>query len=158
MPTIYIDADACPVKPETYRVAVRHAVPVVVVANNSIMIPENPLISNVTVTGFGAADDWIAGQCKPGDICITSDIPLAARVVAAGGINLHPKGRVLDDATIGEALGMRDLMEGLREAGTATGGPSGMTPKDRSRLAVSIFRTRRADRRSDRSGDRLSRR
>jgi uncharacterized protein YaiI (UPF0178 family) len=140
MPTIYIDADACPVKPETYRVAVRHAVPVVVVANNTLMIPENPLISSVAVTGFGAADDWIAGQCKPGDICITSDIPLAARVVAAGGITLHPKGRVLDDASIGEALGMRDLMEGLREAGTATGGPSGMTPKDRSKFLSELDR------------------
>ncbi len=140
MPTIYIDADACPVKPETYRVAVRHAVPVVVVANNTMMIPDHPLISSVAVTGFGAADDWIAGQCKPGDICITSDIPLAARVVAAGGIAIDPKGRVLDDATIGEALGMRDLMEGLREAGTATGGPSGMTPKDRSRFLSELDR------------------
>ena len=140
MPTIYIDADACPVKPETYRVAVRHAVPVVVVANNTIMTPDHPLVSMVAVTGFGAADDWIAGQCKPGDICITSDIPLAARVVAAGGIAIDPKGRVLDDATIGVALGMRDLMEGLREAGTATGGPSGMTPKDRSRFLSELDR------------------
>src|SRR5215207_9533603 len=97
MPTIYIDGDACPVKEETYRVAVRHALPVVVVANNSIFVPTNPLISMVSVTGFGAADDWIAERAKPGDICITSDIPLAARVVAAGGIVLHPKGRVLDE-------------------------------------------------------------
>lgn len=140
MPTIYIDADACPVKPETYRVAVRHAVPVVVVANNPMQIPDSPLISMTTVTGFGAADDWIAGQCKPGDLCVTADIPLAARVVAAGGIALHPKGRVLDDNTVGEALGMRDLMEGLREAGTATGGPSGMTPKDRSKFLSELDR------------------
>ena len=70
MPTIYIDADACPVKSETYRVAVRHGVPVVVVANNTMMIPDNPLISMVAVTGFGAADDWIAGVAGPGDITI----------------------------------------------------------------------------------------
>jgi uncharacterized protein len=140
MPTIYIDADACPVKPETYRVAVRHAVPVVVVANNPMQTPDHPLVSMVAVSGFGAADDWIAEHCKPGDLCVTSDIPLAARVVAAGGIALDPKGRVLDDASIGEALGMRDLMEGLREAGTATGGPSGMTPKDRSRFLAELDR------------------
>jgi hypothetical protein len=140
MPTIYIDADACPVKPETYRVAVRHAVPVIVVANNPMQIPEHPLVSMVAVSGFGAADDWIAGQVKPGDLCVTADIPLAARVVAAGGIAIDPKGRVLDDATVGEALAMRDLREELREAGTATGGPSGMTPKDRSRFLSELDR------------------
>jgi uncharacterized protein len=140
MPTIYIDGDACPVKEETYRTAVRHALPVVVVANNPLHIPTHPLITMVAVTGFGAADDWIAAQTKPGDICITSDIPLAARVVATGGLVLHPKGRVLDDASVGEALAVRDLMEGLREAGTATGGPSGMTPKDRSKFLSELDR------------------
>jgi hypothetical protein len=140
MPTIYIDADACPVKEETYRVAVRYAMPVVVVANTPLYIPTHPLISNVAVTGFGAADDWIAERAKPGDLCITADIPLAARCVAAGAIVLHPKGRVLDDNSVGEALAVRDLMEGLREAGTATGGPSGMTPKDRSRFLSELDR------------------
>lgn len=137
---ILVDADACPVKEETYRVAVRHAVPVVVVANTPLYIPTNTLISNVAVPGFGAADDWIAAQTKPGDLCVTADIPLAARVVAAGGIALDPKGRVLDDNTVGEALALRDLREGLREAGTATGGPSGMTPKDRSRFLSELDR------------------
>ena len=140
MPTIYIDADACPVKDETYRVAVRHAVPVVVVANCWMQTPANPLISMTAVSGFGAADDWIAEQTKPDDLCVTADIPLAARVVAAGGIALDPKGRVLDENTVGDALAMRDLREGLREAGTATGGPSGMTPKDRSRFLSELDR------------------
>lgn len=140
MPTVYIDADACPVKPETYRVALRHALPVVLVANNPQQIPDHPLISLTVVAGFGAADDWIAGQCKPGDLCVTADIPLAARVVAAGGIAIDSKGRVLDDNTVGEALALRDLREELREAGTATGGPSGMTPKDRSRFLSELDR------------------
>ncbi len=140
MPTIYIDADACPVKPETYRVAGRYAVPVVVVANTPMAIQDHPLVSLMTVAGFGAADDWIAEQCKPGDLCVTADIPLAARVVAAGGIAIDPKGRVLDENTVGEAVAVRDLMTDLREAGVASGGPSGMTPKDRSRLLAELDR------------------
>ena len=140
MPTIYIDADACPVKDETYRVAVRHSVPVIAVANTALYIPTNPLISMVSVSGFGGADDWIAERIKPGDICITSDIPLAARCVVAGGLVLDPKGRVLDENTVGEALAVRDLMTDLREAGTATGGPGGMTPKHRSKFLAELDR------------------
>lgn len=140
MPTIYIDADACPVKPETYRVAQRYAVPVVVVANTPMTIPDHPLITMTAVAGFGAADDWIAAQVKPGDLCVTADIPLAARVVAAGGIALDPKGRVLDENTVGEAVAVRDLMTDLREAGVATGGPGGMTPKARSRFLAELDR------------------
>ena len=134
MPAIYIDADACPVKEEVYRVARRYAVRVVVVANATLRVPTEPLVELVVRTGFGAADDWIAGQAGPGDIVVTADVPLAARAVEKGAVALDPKGRLLDADTVGEALAMRDLMEGLRQAGEATGGPAPMAPRDRSRF------------------------
>ncbi|HJZ55733.1 MAG TPA: YaiI/YqxD family protein [Gemmataceae bacterium] len=134
MPAIYIDADACPVKEEVYRVARRYAVRVTVVANATLRVPDDPLVELVVRPGFGAADDWITGQAVPGDVVVTADVPLAARVVGRGAVVLDPKGRVLDADTVGEALGVRDLMEGLRQAGEATGGPSPMTPRDRSRF------------------------
>jgi uncharacterized protein YaiI (UPF0178 family) len=84
--------------------------------------------------GFGAADDWIAGQAGAGDIAVTADVPLAARCVAAGAVVLDPKGRVLDAGTVGEALAVRDLMDELRQSGAATGGPAPMTARDRSRF------------------------
>jgi uncharacterized protein YaiI (UPF0178 family) len=134
MPTIYIDADACPVKAEVYRVAQRYAMKVVVVANANQHVPSNPLVELVVRTGFGAADDWIAEQATPGDIAITADVPLAARCVARGALVVDPKGRLFTADNIGEALAVRDLMQNLREAGTATGGPAPMTAKDRSRF------------------------
>jgi uncharacterized protein YaiI (UPF0178 family) len=133
-PAIYVDADACPVKEEVYRVARRYAVRVVVVANAPLRVPTDPPAELVVRSGFGAADDWIAEQAAPGDVVVTADIPLAARVVAKAAVALDPKGRVLDADTVGEALGMRDLMEGLRQSGQATGGPAPMTPRDRSRF------------------------
>ena len=93
MLTIYVDADACPVKEEVYRVARRYAMRVAVVANNPLWVPVSPLVELVVRTGFGAADDWIAEQCGPGDIAITADIPLAARCVVKGALVLDPKGR-----------------------------------------------------------------
>jgi uncharacterized protein YaiI (UPF0178 family) len=134
MPAIYIDADACPVKEEVYRVARRYAVRVVVVANATLRVPTEPLVELVVRPGFGAADDWIAGQAGPGDIVVTADVPLAARAVEKGAVALDPKGRLLDADTVGEALALRDLMEGLRQAGQTTGGPAPMTPRDRSRF------------------------
>jgi len=134
MLTIYIDADACPVKDEIYRVARRYSVRVAVVANAPLRVPADALIELVVRPGFGAADDWIAEQAGPGDVVVTADVPLAARVVAKGAVALDPKGRVLDADTVGEALGLRDLMEGLRQAGQAAGGPAPMTPRDRSRF------------------------
>jgi uncharacterized protein YaiI (UPF0178 family) len=134
MPVIYIDADACPVKEEVYKVARRYAVRVVVVANATLRVPDDPLVELVVRPGFGAADDWIAEQSSPGDVVVTADVPLAARVVERGAVVLDPKGRVLDAGSVGEALGVRDLMEGLRQAGQATGGPAPMTPRDRSRF------------------------
>jgi uncharacterized protein YaiI (UPF0178 family) len=132
--TIYIDADACPVKDEVYRVAGRYQLRTVVVANAPLRVPAHPLIELVVRSGFGAADDWIAEQVGPGDIVITADVPLAARCLERGSRALDPRGRVFRDADIGAALGMRDLMDELRQGGAVTGGPAAMTAKDRSRF------------------------
>jgi len=134
MRTIYIDADACPVKDETYRVARRYSLRVAVVANAPLRVPPDALFELVVRPGFGAADDWIAEQVDAGDIVITADIPLAARCLAKDARVLGPKGRALTDADIGSALAMRDLMDELRQGGAVTGGPAPMTPKDRSRF------------------------
>ena len=134
MLTIYVDADACPVKDEVYRVARRYGMHVAVVANAPLRVPADALIELVVRLGFGAADDWIAEQAGPGDIIITADIPLAGRCLARGARALGPKGHPFTDNDIGSALAMRDLMDELRQGGTMTGGPAPMTPKDRSRF------------------------
>jgi uncharacterized protein YaiI (UPF0178 family) len=134
MLAIYVDADACPVKDEVYKVARRYAWKVFIVANSTMYVPAEPLFELVVQKGFGAADDWIAGQIGPCDIAITSDVPLAARCVGAGAVALDPKGRLFTADTIGEAVATRDLMEDLRASGQATGGPAPMTAKDRSRF------------------------
>ena len=137
-PTVYVDADACPVKDEVYKVAKRHGVRVRVAANAPLWVPAGPLVELVVSPGFGAADDWIAGHIKPNDVFVTADVPLAARCVAAGAVGLDPKGRPLTPDTIGEALAVRDLMTDLRQAGATTGGPAPMTPKDRSRFLAKL--------------------
>jgi uncharacterized protein len=134
MRIIYIDADACPVKNEIYDVARRYDMRVVIVANASMNVPSGPLFELVVRTGFGAADDWIAEQCGPGDIVVTADIPLAARALAKNARVLDAKGRALTDNDIGAALATRNLMEHLRQSGETTRGPAPMTPKDRSRF------------------------
>ena len=134
MLTIYNDADACPVKDEVYKVARRYAMKVFVVANSTMRVPNDPLVELVVRAGFGAADDWIAEHIGPHDVAITSDVPLASRCVANGAVAIDPKGRLFTADTIGEAVAHRDLLEGLRASGEATGGPSAMTPKDRSRF------------------------
>ncbi len=138
MPTIYIDADACPVKDEVYKVARRYALKVFVVANSTMRVPADALFELVVQVGFGAADDWIAGVIGANDICITSDVPLAARCVANGAVALDPKGRLFTADTIGEAVAMRDLLEELRATGEAGGGPAPMTAKDRSRFLAQL--------------------
>jgi uncharacterized protein YaiI (UPF0178 family) len=148
MPTIYIDADACPVKEETYRVAKRYSMKVVVVANASQRVPADALVELVVRPGFGAADDWIAEQAAPGDIAITADVPLAARCVAKGALVVDPKGRLFTADNVGEALAVRDLMQELRDSGTATGGPAPMTAKDRSRFLSRLDETVNAVRRA----------
>src|SRR5437762_14096794 len=134
MHTLYIDADACPVKDEVYRVARRYRMAVKVVANAPLRVPPDPLVELVVRPGFGAVDDWIAEQAGPGDVVVTADIPLAARCLAKGALALGPHGRPFTDHDIGSALALRDLMGELRQGGVACGGPAPMTPKDRSRF------------------------
>ena len=136
MLTIYIDADACPVKDEIYRVAIRYQMPVKVVANNWMRVPLLPLIELVvrSEVGLNIVDDWIAEHAGPCDIVITSDIPLAARCVATQARVMDPKGRVFTDADIGETLAMRDLFDGLRQTGAITGGPRPMAGRDVSKF------------------------
>ena len=136
MLTIYVDADACPVKDEIYRVAIRYQMPVKVVANNWMRVPLLPLIELVvrSEVGLNIVDDWIAEQSGPGDIVVTSDIPLAARCVAKQARVLDPKGRVFTDADIGETLAMRDLFDGLRQTGAISGGPAPMKGRDVSKF------------------------
>jgi uncharacterized protein YaiI (UPF0178 family) len=131
---IYVDADACPVKAEVYKVAGRYALPVVVVANSIVRVPADPLVEMVVRTGFGAADDYIAELIGPRDIVITADIPLAARCLSSGGRVIDPRGRIITENEIGHLLGMRDLMDNLRQSGEVTGGPPPMAAKDRSRF------------------------
>lgn len=136
---LYIDADACPVKDECYRVAKRYGWPVVVVANSQIGIPADPSVTMVVRLGFGAADDWIAEQIGPGDICITVDVPLAARCVEKGALVVTGKGYLYTAANIGEALAVRNLNEDLRQAGVlGAGGPSPMAGKDRSKFLAKL--------------------
>src|SRR5208282_2665630 len=104
MLTIYVDADACPVKDEVYRVARRYAMRVAVVANAQLWVPADALVEMIVCPGFGAADDWIAAQIGPGDIVITADIPLAARCLSKEARVLDPKGHPFTDNDIGSAL------------------------------------------------------
>lgn len=130
---IYVDADACPVKDEVYKVAARHGVKVFIVANAFINTPRDPLIERVLVSaGPDAADDWIAERAAPGSVVVTSDVPLAARSVKAGADVLAPNGKPFSESSIGMALATRNLMADLRETGAITGGPRPFSPRDRS--------------------------
>ncbi len=145
---IYLDADACPVKNEAYRVAERHGLKVYVVSNSFIAVPRDPLIERVVVAaGMDAADDWIAERAGPGDIVITADVPLASRGIKAGAEVIAPNGRAFTDDSIGMTLATRDLLHGLRAAGEITGGPKPFAPRDRSHflsaLDAAIVRLRR---------------
>jgi uncharacterized protein YaiI (UPF0178 family) len=144
-----VDADACPVKSEIYRVAGRHGVKVFVVSNSFLQVPQDPLIERVVVSsGFDAADDWIAERAGRGSIVITADIPLASRCVKAGAEVIGPTGKPFTEAAVGMALATRNLMEDLRAMGEVTGGPRAFSPKDRSAflsaLDVAINRLKRA--------------
>jgi uncharacterized protein len=149
MTTLYVDADACPVKDEVYRVADRYAVPVFVVSNSWIRVPRDPRITLVAVSaGPDAADDWIAERAGTGDVVITADIPLADRVLKAGAQAIHPAGRPFTSDSIGAALASRSIGEHLRSMGELTGGPKPFAPADRSRflqaLDAAVVRARRA--------------
>jgi uncharacterized protein YaiI (UPF0178 family) len=146
---IFIDADACPVKAEVYRVAERHGTHVFVVSNSVMAIPPAPWIERVIVGAApDAADDWIAERAVRGDIVVTADIPLAARAVKAGADVIGPTGRAFTEASIGNTLATRNLMDELRSSGLITGGPKAFTPKDRSAflsaLDLAIVRLKRA--------------
>lgn len=136
MLTVYVDADACPVKAEVYKVAERHGVPVVVVANAWLNVPRVDWLRLVVVeSGLDKADDWIVEQARPGDIVITADIPLAARGVKAGAVVLSPTGRVFTESSIGMDLASRNLMTELRDANPTErvgGGPKPFSQKERS--------------------------
>ncbi len=133
---IYVDADACPVKAEVEQVANRHKVQVKLVCNGGIRPSANPLVELVVVeAGPDIADMWIADRAGPGDVVITTDIPLAAKAVAAGAKVLNPNGEPLTEANIGNALATRDLMYDLRAADPfRQGGDKGFSKTDRSRF------------------------
>jgi uncharacterized protein YaiI (UPF0178 family) len=146
---VFVDADACPVKDEIYRVAGRHGVNVTVVSNSLIAIPRSPLIERMIVdAGPDAADNWIAERARRGDIVITADVPLAARGVKAGADVIAPTGRVFSEDSIGMTLANRNLMDDLRSAGMITGGPKPFAARDRSTflsaLDLAVTRLKRA--------------
>ncbi|MBI1778320.1 MAG: YaiI/YqxD family protein [Proteobacteria bacterium] len=139
MPEIYVDADACPVKDEVYRVAERYGAKVYLVTNGSVRAPLLPWIERMIVgEGMDAADDWIAANIKPGDIAITTDIPLAARCLKAGAQALAPNGRAFTEDSIGSALASRELMSQLRDMGIARGGPQPFSKRDRSEFLQAL--------------------
>ena len=130
---IYVDADACPVKNEIYRVAARHGIKAIVVSNSPIAVPRDPLIERVVVAaGSDEADNYIAARAIRGDIVITADIPLASRCVKAGAAAIAPNGRAFTEESIGMTLATRNLMDSLRSAGEITSGPKAFSPRDRS--------------------------
>lgn len=146
--SIFVDADACPVKAEVYRVAERHAlrgtaVKVLVVSNSPIALPREyvgtSLIERVFVAeGMDVADNWIAERAKRGDVIVTADVPLAARGVKAGAAVIAPNGKPFTESAIGNVLATRNLMADLRSAGAITGGPKPFSPRDRSQFLSAL--------------------
>lgn len=146
MTTLYVDADACPVKAEAERVATRHKIPMKLVSNGGLRLSQNPLVETVIVPdGPDVADMWIAERCGPGDVVVTSDIPLAAKCVEAGAKVLKHNGERLTQANVREALAMRDLMTDLRSADPfRQGGGKPFGKADRSRFLEGLERELRA--------------
>lgn len=149
MTILYIDADACPVRAEAERVATRHGLRLLLVTDGGLRPSANPLVEVVYVTqGADAADIWIADRAGPGDVVVTSDMPLAARCVAAGARVLRPDGSALTPANIGPALATRDLMADLRAADPfRAGGGRPFSRADRSRFLDALERAVQAARR-----------
>ena len=136
---ILVDADACPVKDEVYRVAFRHGVAVKVVSNARMRIPDHPLIERVLVSGaFDAADDWIAEAATPIDVVITADILLADRCLKAGATVISGNGKPFTAASIGSAIATRAIMADLRAGGDQIGGPAVFTKADKSRFLQAL--------------------
>jgi uncharacterized protein YaiI (UPF0178 family) len=137
---ILVDADACPVKEEIYKVAIRHAIPVVIVSNSPFRIPQSALVSRVVVNdSFDAADDWIAERAAPGTVAITADILLAERCVKAGAQVLAHTGKPFTENSIGSAIATRALMADLREGVDGImGGPPPFSKSDRSNFLQAL--------------------
>jgi len=136
---IFIDADACPVKDETYKVAQRYGLKTFVVSNSFIRTPPSPMIEAVVVdAGPDIADDWIAEQAEPGDIVVTNDIPLADRALKKEAAAIAPNGRAFTADSIGQALASRAVMEHIRSTGEITGGPKPFERADRSRFLQAL--------------------
>ena len=149
--SIYLDADACPVKEEVYRVARRYEIRVYVVANSPLRVPQDALIELAVVKGgFDAADDWIAERIGVGDIAVTADIPLADRCLRQGARVLGPKGLEFTEDDIGNALATRALLDMLRQSGEFGGGPAPFAKADRSRFLAKLDETIHAIRRDQR--------
>ncbi|WP_267433436.1 YaiI/YqxD family protein [Sphingomonas sp. GM_Shp_1] len=138
-PHILVDADACPVKEEIYRVAYRLSVPVTVVSNAHLRIPQHPLISRIVVgDGFDAADDWIAERADGAAVVVTADILLADRCLKAGAAVIAPNGRPFTTSSIGNAVAVRAIMSDLRAGGDRIGGPPPFGKEDRSRFLSAL--------------------
>ncbi len=136
---IYVDADACPVKDEVVKVAGRHDLVVTFVSNGGLRPSRDPMIRHVVVSkSADAADDWIVEELKPGDIVVTSDVPLAARTVEKNAQAIAPTGRLFTEETIGMAVAMRDLKQHLRETGEIKGYNPGFSARDRSAFLSSL--------------------
>lgn len=146
MTTLFIDADACPVRSEAVTVALRHKAGVAIVSNGGIRPVDHPSVRMVYVDqGADEADKWIAAHARPGDVVVTADIPLAARCIDAGARVVKPDGTVLTPASIGAALAMRDLAADLRAADPfRQGSGKAFGPRDRSRFSDALDRVMRA--------------
>lgn len=140
MPRILVDADACPVKDEVYKVAFRHEVPVTIVANAPIRVPQHPLVAREVVSdGFDAADDWIAERAGADAVVVTTDILLADRCLKAGSVVIAPTGKPFTTASIGSAVATRAIMADLRAGlGEGIGGPAPFSKTDRSRFLSAL--------------------
>nr|WP_299908941.1 YaiI/YqxD family protein [Sphingomonas bacterium] len=136
---ILVDADACPVKDEIYKVAFRHEVPVAIVSNSIMRIPVHPLVERVVVSdGFDAADDWIAERADASAVVVTTDILLADRCLKAGATVIAPTGKPFTTSSIGGAIATRAIMADLRAGGDAIGGPAPFSKTDRSRFLSAL--------------------
>jgi uncharacterized protein len=136
---ILVDADACPVKEEVYRVAFRHEVPVKVVSNSRMRVPEHPLVERVLVSdAFDAADDWIVSQADAQTVVVTGDILLADRCLKAGATVLGHNGKPFTAASIGGAIATRAIMADLRAGVGVAGGPAPFAKTDRSRFLQAL--------------------
>jgi uncharacterized protein len=152
---IFVDADACPVKQEVYRVASRFGLDVTLVANSWMRVPDERWIAlEVVKDGFDAADDWIVEHVQPDDIVITADIPLAGRCIKKGARVLSATGKPFTEDNIGMAVATRDLMSELRNAGEITGGPRPLTKRNRSRFLEQLDNVIQSIRRSNPPGER----